>query len=210
MSISDAIEAKDPYTAGHSSRVAENAVAIGERIGLRSAALEELRNAGLIHDVGKIGVSEAIIQKNERLSDREWEEMKQHPLHGENIASPIPFLASVLPGVKWQHERYDGYGYPDGISQERIPLMARILAVADAFDAITSERPYRDPRSPEEALEEILRHSGSQFDPRVVKAFEAAFDGIVKSGGDRWRSEKLPTVKSREVSERNLVEASHE
>jgi HD-GYP domain-containing protein (c-di-GMP phosphodiesterase class II) len=192
VSFSAAIEAKDPYTEGHSARVAEYAVAIGCRLGLRGSALEELKNAGLIHDIGKIGVSEAIICKKGRLTEDEMEEMKRHPIHGENIASPIPFLSSVVPGVRWHHERFDGKGYPDGISGEKIPLVARILAVADAFDAITSLRPYREPRSPEEALEEIRGHSGTQFDPEVVEALERAFDDIVESDGGRWRREGVP------------------
>jgi HD-GYP domain-containing protein (c-di-GMP phosphodiesterase class II) len=192
VSFSAAIEAKDPYTEGHSARVAEYALAIGRKIGLRGAALDELKNAGLIHDIGKIGVSEAIICKKGRLTADEMEEMRHHPIYGENIASPIPFLSSVVSGVRWHHERYDGKGYPDGISEEKIPLVAKILAVADAFDAITSRRPYREPRSPEEALEEIRRHSGTQFDPKVVKAFERAFDDIVGSGGGRWCREGVP------------------
>jgi len=210
VSFSAAIEAKDPYTEGHSSRVAEYAVAIGKSLGLSGAALDELRNAGLIHDIGKIGVSESVIQKNGKLSDKEWEEMKRHPLLGENIASPIPFLAGVLPGVKWHHERYDGYGYPDGISEDSIPLIARILAVADAFDAITSKRPYREPRSPREALDEIKKHSGTQFDPRVVAALEGAFDEIVRAAADRWRFAKRGSGAGGEKSEDDLVEATHE
>lgn len=209
FSFSAAIEAKDPYTEGHSSRVAEYAIAIGTQIGMRGAALEELRNAGLIHDIGKIGISEAIICKKDKLSAGEWQEMKQHPLYGENIASPIPFLAAALPGVRWHHERYDGDGYPDGISKDSIPLMARILSVADAFDAITSKRPYRDPRSPHEALEEIRKHSGSQFDPRVVRAFEKAFGSIVKLGGDHWCSDEEMEECGWETEE-DLVEVSHE
>ena len=210
VSFSAAIEAKDPYTEGHSSRVAEYAFSIGELIGLRGAALEELRNAGLIHDIGKIGVSEAIICKKGKLTCDEMEEMKRHPQYGENIASPIPFLASVVPGIRWHHERYDGKGYPDGVSGEKIPLVARILSVADAFDAITSKRPYREPRSPEEALEEIRRNSGGQFDPKVVKALERAFEHIVKAGGDRWCHDRSSGVNAQETQPAEMVEASDE
>lgn len=210
VSFSAAIEAKDPYTEGHSSRVAEYAVAIGAKLGLRGPALDELRNAGLIHDIGKIGVSEAIICKKGRLTGDEIEEMRQHPIYGENIASPIPFLASVVPGVRSHHERYDGKGYPDGISEEKIPLVAKILAVADAFDAITSRRPYREPSSPEEALEEVCRHSGTQFDPEVVKAFERAFDDIVGAGGDRWYREGVSRGDARAAESRATLEASNE
>jgi HD-GYP domain-containing protein (c-di-GMP phosphodiesterase class II) len=185
-SLSTALEAKDPYTEGHSTRVAEYAVAIGQKMGLGAAALEEIENAGLIHDIGKIGVPESIICKRDTLTSDEWEQMRRHPQHGENIASPVPFLAAVVPGVKSHHERFDGKGYPEGIAQERIPLMARILAVADTFDAITSRRPYREARSPQEALMEIQAHSGTQFDPKIVRALEDAFDEILKAAGDRF------------------------
>ncbi len=210
VSFSAALEAKDPYTEGHSSRVAVYSVAIGRKLGLRGKSLEDLKNAGLIHDIGKIGVSEAIIRKKAALTTPEMAEMKQHPLCGEHIASPIPFLTSVLPGVKWHHERFDGRGYPDGISAERIPLIARILAVADAFDAITSQRPYRDPRKAREALDEIRKHSGGQFDPKVVEAFESAFDDIVRAGGDRWGSGEKSGVEGRYEETEELVEASDE
>jgi HD-GYP domain-containing protein (c-di-GMP phosphodiesterase class II) len=210
FSFSAAIEAKDPYTEGHSSRVAEYAVAIGRQIGLGGTALEELRNAGLIHDIGKIGVAEAIICKKGKLDDEEWDAMKMHPLHGENIAAPIPFLSSVIPGVRWHHERYDGRGYPDGIAADVIPLVARILSVADAYDAITSRRPYREPRSPEEAREEIRKHSGTQFDPRIVEAFEDAFDNIVKAGASSRHPDKEQREEKGETIPDELVEASHE
>jgi HD-GYP domain-containing protein (c-di-GMP phosphodiesterase class II) len=186
VSLSTALEAKDPYTEGHSTRVAEYAVAIGRKIGLGAEALEEIENAGLIHDIGKIGVPESVICKKGKLDPDEWEQMRKHPKYGENIASPVPFLASVVPGVKSHHERFDGKGYPDGLAREKIPLMARILAVADTFDAITSKRPYRGPRSPEEALEEIRAHSGTQFDPRIVRALEEAFEEIVETAGERF------------------------
>jgi HD-GYP domain-containing protein (c-di-GMP phosphodiesterase class II) len=192
-SLSAALEAKDPYTEGHSERVAAYAVAIARKIGLTGSALEEIKNAGLIHDIGKIGVSEAVICKKGKLDSEEWRQMKLHPQHGENIASPIPFLASVMPGVKSHHERFDGRGYPEGIGAEKIPLMARILAVADTFDAITSRRSYREARSPEEALEEIRANSGTQFDPRIVKALEEAFDEILKEGEGRFTE---PSVKN--------------
>jgi HD-GYP domain-containing protein (c-di-GMP phosphodiesterase class II) len=193
-SLSAALEAKDPYTEGHSTRVAEYAVAIGREIGMDESALEELRNAGLIHDIGKIGVPEAVICKKGKLNSDEWEQMRLHPQHGENIASPVPFLESVVPGVKSHHEHFDGRGYPEGIAQEKIPLMARILAVADTFDAITSQRSYREARSPQEALEEIRAHSGSQFDPKIVEALEDAFDDILKAAEGRYKEPSVNTT----------------
>jgi HD-GYP domain-containing protein (c-di-GMP phosphodiesterase class II) len=210
FSFSAAIEAKDPYTEGHSSRVAEYSVAIGRQIGMGGTALEELRNAGLIHDIGKIGVAEAIICKKGKLDDKEWNAMKLHPLHGENIARPIPFLSSVVPGVRWHHERFDGSGYPDGIARDEIPLVARILSVADAYDAITSRRPYREPRTPQEALEEIRKYSGTQFDPRIVKAFEDAFETITKAGSCSRHSDKDDREEKEKIPSAELVEASHE
>jgi HD-GYP domain-containing protein (c-di-GMP phosphodiesterase class II) len=210
FSFSAAIEAKDPYTEGHSSRVAEYAVAIGRQLGLGSSALDELRNAGLIHDIGKIGVAEAIIRKKGKLDEGEWDAMKLHPLHGENIIGPIPFLSPVLPGVRWHHERYDGGGYPDGIAQDEIPLIARILSVADAYDAITSRRPYREPRSPKEALKEIRKYSGTQFDPRIVKAFEGAFDNITMNTAHRRNADTEDREEKGVAKSIESVEASHE
>lgn len=210
FSFSAAIEAKDPYTEGHSSRVSRYAVAIGQKLGMTGTSLEELRNAGLIHDIGKIGVAEAIIRKTGKLDDIEWDAMRLHPLHGENIVAPIPFLASVLPGVRWHHERYDGTGYPDGIANDKIPMMARILSVADAYDAITSRRPYREPRSPEQARDEIRKYSGRQFDPRVVRAFEDAFDSIVKSNASRRNPVEIEREEKGKVPSEELVEANDE
>jgi HD-GYP domain-containing protein (c-di-GMP phosphodiesterase class II) len=209
-SFSAAIEAKDPYTEGHSSRVAEYAVSIGVKMEFKGSAMEELRNAGLIHDIGKIGVSEAIICKKGKLAVDEIEEMKLHPLYGETIAKPIPFLSAVVPGVKWHHERFDGCGYPDGIAGESIPLVARILSVADAFDAITSIRPYRGPRSPKAALKEIKKHSGSQFDPKVVAALEDAFDEIVSAGEGRWAGDEEAGKEERKADSERIVEAINE
>jgi putative two-component system response regulator len=184
-SLAHALEAKDRYTSGHSRRVAQISVAIAREMGLSEAAIEKIRFAGQLHDIGKIGVREAVLNKPGRLTDEEFEHMGYHPEIGGRILAPVIDDAEVLGIVRHHHERYDGSGYPDRLAQEAIPLGARILAVADAFDAMTSERPYRGALGLDFALEEIERCAGSQFDPKVVAAFlsikgsAAGKDGIL-------------------------------
>jgi len=166
-----ALEAKDRYTSGHSQRVAEMSVAIARELGLPPDRIDSIRLAGQVHDIGKIGVREAVLNKPAKLTDKEFNQIKRHCEIGEHILSPIVDDEEILNMVRHHHERYNGIGYPDGLSGEQIPLGARILAVADAFDAMTSERPYREAMSAEEACAEIERGKGTHFNPEVVEAF---------------------------------------
>jgi HD-GYP domain-containing protein (c-di-GMP phosphodiesterase class II) len=179
--LSSAIDAKDPYTCGHSERVAQVARRLGQELGLPPEELHRLYLSGLLHDVGKIGIRDSVLLKPGRLSDEELEHIKRHPTIGFEILSGVKQLESVLPGVRHHHERIDGTGYPDALKGEEIPLMARIMAVADSFDAITSTRPYRMGLSKEQT-EQIFRDGiFKQWDSRVVQAFLSIHDEI------RWR-----------------------
>jgi HD-GYP domain-containing protein (c-di-GMP phosphodiesterase class II) len=177
--LTAAIDAKDPYTRGHSDRVALLAGQIADALGLGQAAVEQFRVAGLVHDVGKIGVPEAILCKCGRLDEAEFAAIKRHPEIGHGILKAIPGLADVLPGVLHHHERWDGRGYPHGLAGEAIPLVARVLALADTFDAMSSDRSYRRRLSREQVLAEIGRCAGTQFDPGLVGRFTGlAFDAF--------------------------------
>ena len=166
-----AIEAKDAYTRGHSIRVSEYCGQLGEALGLAAAEKETLRMAALLHDIGKIGISEAILNKKGRLEPDEFAAIKQHCALGEKILQPIKQLTPVIAGIRHHHERFDGKGYPDGLAGEEIPRIARVIAVADAFDAMTSSRSYRAALPFEDAMGELASHLGAQFDPRIVAAF---------------------------------------
>jgi len=174
------INARDRYTFHHSEQVVRYSTWIGRGLGLEEGLLRELRVAALVHDLGKIQVDPAILTKPGPLTPAEWEQIRQHPIHGANILRPVPALAPVIPAVLHHHERWDGKGYPDGLAGEQIPLPARIIAVADAFDAMTSARPYRRPLTREQALEELRRGAGTQFDPALVELFLrlAGRDGV--------------------------------
>lgn len=171
QALSMAIDAKDRYTHGHSKRVKEISSIIGKEAGLSADQIQLLEYAADLHDIGKIGISELIISKQGKLSVDEYELIKTHPLVGETIIEPVPFLQETKPIIRHHHERWDGYGYPDGLSGEEIPLLARIILIADAYDAMTSDRPYRKALSKEEALREIIKHRGTQFDPDLVESF---------------------------------------
>ncbi|HWR71768.1 MAG TPA: HD domain-containing phosphohydrolase [Nitrospirota bacterium] len=162
-----AVEAKDPYTRWHSTNVAKYAVAIARDMGMTPSRLEEIHIASILHDVGKIGISERIISKPDRLSHDEFEIMKDHPAHGVRILDPIGFSIVIIDAIFQHHERYDGKGYPQGLRGDLISLPARILSVADTIDAMLSERPYRGIISGEEVLKELERESGGQFDPAI-------------------------------------------
>ena len=166
-----ALEAKDKYTSGHSQRVAETSVAIAKELGMPRDSIGEVRLAGLIHDLGKIGMRESVLGKPARLTGEEYQHIKYHCEMGEHILTPIVEDEKILKVVRHHHERYDGTGYPDGLKGEQIPLGARILAVADAFDAMISERPYREAMRAETACAEMERGKGKQFDPEVTDAF---------------------------------------
>ncbi len=169
--LANSIDAKDAYTRGHSERVARYSMEIGRAMGLTSDEIKNLHIGALLHDIGKIGIAEAIINKSSKLTDEEYQEIKTHPSRGASIIEPAKFLKEKVPLIKYHHERFDGRGYPDGLKGEEIPLMARIVCCADSFDAMTSKRAYRDTMPIEEARKELLRCSGTQFDPRVVSAF---------------------------------------
>ena len=170
-SLAYALEAKDKYTSGHSQRVAEMSLAIAKELGMPQDSINRIRLAGQVHDIGKIGVRESVLNKSGRLTDDEFQHIKYHCEIGGRILTPIVEDKEILKIVSHHHERYDGNGYPDGLFGEHIPLGARILAVADAFDAMTSERPYRGAMSPETACAEIKHGKGTQFAPEVADAF---------------------------------------
>jgi putative nucleotidyltransferase with HDIG domain len=163
-----AIEAKDPYTCGHSERVAEMASALAMDMGLPEDEVDTIRMAGLLHDIGKIGVADEVLRKPDRLAPHEFEEIKKHPELGYQILKGIRQFEPMLPGVRYHHESWNGKGYPAGLKGEEIPLIARILAVADAFDAMSSNRPYRE-GLPQEEVENILLHGrGTQWEAGIV------------------------------------------
>ncbi len=169
QSLALAVEAKDPYTKGHSERVAQISEHLATTMGLIQTDVERVRIAGILHDIGKIGVPETLLLKKTTLDDREYELVKQHPVDGQNILRPLNFLNDVLPAIYHHHERFDGTGYPDGLAGEAIPLWARIIQVADTYDAMTSNRPYRAAYSQTHAITEITRCAGTQLDPKVTR-----------------------------------------
>lgn len=187
-SLAYALEAKDAYTSGHSQRVADISAAIARELDLPPDKIDKLKLAGLVHDIGKIGINESVLNKPGPLTEREFEQVRRHPEIGELILSPIVDSAEILESVRNHHERYDGKGYPDALSKEQVPLGARILTVSDAYEAMTSERPYRSKMSDGEACEEIRRNRGIQFDPEVVDAFFRSKDNLATKGKRGQRS----------------------
>jgi putative two-component system response regulator len=165
-----AFEAKDIYTRGHSERVANMVMAIGKELGLSDDLVEKIRIAGMIYDIGKVGIPEAILNKPMRLTVEEYRYVQSHCEIGERILRPIVEDVEVLSMVKHHHERFNGQGYPEGLSGEQIPIGARILAVADAYDAMTTEKPYRGTMELRDVITELENNKGSQFDPAVVDA----------------------------------------
>src|SRR5580700_11687903 len=172
--LAAAIDEKDPYTRGHSGRVAKYSIIIAEYMGLDSEEIDRLRISALLHDVGKIGVDDRVLKKPGKLTDEEFDLMKQHPSKGANIMRPVAQLKDMLPGIELHHERMDGAGYPYGLVGDQIPMMARIIAVADTFDAITTNRPYQSAMDLEFAVERIRSLAVVKFDAQVVKSLEAA------------------------------------
>ncbi len=172
--LAAALDARDPYTAGHSLRVAEYALAIGKRAGLCSYDLDQLRKTALLHDIGKIGVQDSVLLKDGKLTDEEFDQIKKHPEMGESIlrqVEPADAMRPYLPGVRSHHERFDGRGYPDGLAGYHIPLFGRIIAVADAFDAMTSDRPYRKGMPKAKAISILEEGRGTQWDPQLATLF---------------------------------------
>jgi HD-GYP domain-containing protein (c-di-GMP phosphodiesterase class II) len=180
------VEAKDTHTRSHLDRAHDYAVALAQRVAPELAADQTLRYGFFLHDIGKIGIPERILSKPGPLTDDEWAIMRTHPLLGAQILSPVKFLIPALPIVEAHHEKWDGTGYPRGLRGEQIPLGARIFALVDAFDAMTSDRPYRRALTFEHALDQIAIGGGSHFDPEVARAFvelcEDADDGRIFSG----------------------------
>jgi HD-GYP domain-containing protein (c-di-GMP phosphodiesterase class II) len=169
--LAAAIDAKDPYTRGHSERVARYSIAIGKHLGLPEKEMRNLRVSSLLHDVGKIGIDDRILRKPGALSDDEFEVMKQHPAKGAAIMSGVAQLIDVIPGMKYHHEKWGGGGYPDSLEGEAIPMQARIVAIADTFDAMTTNRPYQKAMELGYVVEKIKSFAGTRFDPKVVDAF---------------------------------------
>ncbi len=169
--LAEALETKDLYTRGHSDRTTRYAVAVAEGLGLSPAEQDHIRYAAILHDIGKIGIPEEVLNKGEKLSPQEYEVMKRHPQIGAQIIGQVKSLAPVVPIVLHDHEHYDGSGYPEGLAGEAIPLGSRIIAVVDAYDAITTDRSYRKAPGRDFAFQELRRCSGTQFDPAVVEAF---------------------------------------
>ncbi len=177
--LSNAIELRDQYTRGHVERVMDFSLAIADQMGWNTNQKSALQFGSILHDIGKIYIRESILGKPGRLSEEEWAEMKLHPVMGAELIKNIPYLAPALPIIRHHHERWDGNGYPDGLVGDAIPLAARVVAVADSLDAITSSRVYRKACSLEQAYEEILRGRGIRYDPDVIDGFQSAWNGIV-------------------------------
>lgn len=175
-----ALVARDGYTGAHSEAVVEHSVAVARRMGLSDEEVDEVQQVALLHDIGKIGVGDAILNKAGPLNEAEWEVMRMHPAIGEEIVASTKGLAPLAPAIRAEHERWDGEGYPDGLSGEEIPVASRIVLVCDAFHAMTSDRPYRKALGAEAALRELKKNAGTQFCPRTVEAFV----GMVEQGDE--------------------------
>ncbi|MBM4043625.1 MAG: HD domain-containing protein [Planctomycetes bacterium] len=196
------IEAKDKYTFGHSERVTAYALQIATELGIPEDQMVTCQLAGLLHDVGKIGVTDTLLSKNGPLTDDEYSDVKRHPSVGAKIISNIEETADIAQAIRHHHERWDGSGYPDGLTGEDIPLASRILSVADAFDAMTSRRPYRDMFTRDEVMEELERKAGSQFDQKVVEAFLR----LCRQGKLKTPASYAEETSSRVAAENNGVE----
>src|SRR5262249_47001408 len=173
--LAEAIDGKDAYTRGHSERVMKYSVLIAQQMGMSEDEVEDIRIAGILHDVGKIGIDDKILKKPAALTDEEFRIMKQHPQIGAKIMSEIPQMKKYIPGMFYHHECLDGHGYPLGLRSDQIPMMARIISVADVFDAMTTNRPYQRAMETEFALERIKSFVGSRYDGQVVDALIAAY-----------------------------------
>jgi len=182
-SLHNKLSGHDRYTGGHSARVAHYAKLVARHLGLNATEVELVGTAALVHDIGKVGVPTEVLSKTGSLNDAEYALIRLHPTLGATILSTLPGMEEVIPIVLHHHERWDGRGYPSGLSGLDIPLAARIIFVVDAFDAMTTNRPYGEVRTHEEAIEEIDRCAGQQFDPLVTEAFIRAFANGQLSGG---------------------------
>ncbi len=176
FALADTIEKRDPYTGGHTKRVMDYSIAIGKEMGLDKGEMERLKLTAILHDIGKIGIRDIVLLKEGKLTDEEYAIIKAHTIYGAEILQHVKKLDVILPGVKYHHEKFDGTGYPEKLKGKEIPLIARIIAVADTFDAMTTDRPYRKGLSFETALSELKSEAGKQFDPIVVASFIKVFE----------------------------------
>jgi putative two-component system response regulator len=181
--LANAIEVRDPYTRGHVERVVNYAQTLAEYLGWSSNEINNLRFGSILHDIGKIQIAEEILRKKGPLNEEEWREMRRHPQVGAELVRGIHYLDQAVPVILYHHERWNGSGYPFGLKEDAIPTSARIVAVADSFDAMTTKRPYRDKLSPEQACHEIVSGSGIQYDPKIVESFKHA-----------WLTEKITEI----------------
>jgi len=194
--LAAAIDGKDPYTRGHSERVSRMSVAIGQRLGLSDDECEKIRISALLHDIGKIAIDDSILKKPSALTDEEFVIMKQHPQKGFKIMSQIRAMKEFLPGMYMHHEMVNGEGYPQGLKGDEIPLMAKVVAVADTFDAMTTDRPYQEAMKFEDAIARIQSFVGTRYDPSVVSAFvEACEEGQIRPGSVKLKSRTAPETK---------------
>jgi putative nucleotidyltransferase with HDIG domain len=173
--IAAAVDAKDPYTKGHSGRVAQYSVILARELGLPEEEIDKIRVAAILHDVGKIGIEDRVLKKPGVLTNEEFDLMKRHTVMGYEIVRQVKQLTEMLPGIRWHHEALNGRGYPDGVSGDELPLMVRIIAVADTFDAITTDRPYQAASEFPTALDILRGHAGGKYDPVVVDAMGSAY-----------------------------------
>ena len=176
LAFANALDAKSPWTMGHSERVASFALGIAKEMQFSEPDMEMLKIGSLLHDIGKLGTYDVILEKTEPLTVKEWELIKMHPSKGAAILNPVGQLQKVIPIIKYHHEKFDGTGYPEGLKDQDIPLSARILCVADSFDAMIADRPYKRAMEREQAFAHVKQKAGTQFDPDVVKAFLKVFD----------------------------------
>jgi HD-GYP domain-containing protein (c-di-GMP phosphodiesterase class II) len=181
--LANAIEVRDPYTRGHVERVMNYAQTIAEYLGWTAIEINNLRFGSILHDIGKINIAENILRKEGSLTDEEWAEIRKHPEMGAELVKGIHYLDPALPVILYHHERWNGSGYPYGLKEEKIPVSARIVAIADSFDAMTTERPYRKELTPEQAFNEVISGSGIQYDPLMLEAFQHA-----------WETEKITEI----------------
>lgn len=184
--LAEAVNSRDPYTGGHVRRVVDFSLKLAESLDLSDKEKEDLRLAAILHDIGKIGIEDAILRKSGALSDEEESLMRKHPEIGARILSFVEEMQDVIPGVHHHHERFDGDGYPEGLRGEDIPLQARIIAIADAFDALTTDRPYRKAMDKKSALEKLYRDEGIHFDPFLLKLFSKSIKVITQAPDVRW------------------------
>jgi putative two-component system response regulator len=194
-----AVEAKSPYTQGHADRVTTYALALADRLGVSPADREVLRRGALLHDIGKISIPDAILNKPGRLTPEEFALIKEHPDQGVKIVEPLETLRDVIPLIRWHHERLDGRGYPDGLRGQDIPFLVRVLSVADVYDALASARPYRAAMSPAEALEQLRADAGGSLDPDLVRCFAELSLGSVGEAAPECSSPAVLPEPAREA-----------